>query len=90
MNDQYLWWLILLGLAAAIGIGWVASGPVPDDMPGDDGPAETAPPTPKPAPGAASDEPADLERYDPREIRWPSRIVSEAPPDDAVSTSDTP
>ncbi len=90
MNDQYLWWLILLGLVAAIGIGWVASGPVPHDIPGDDEPAETAPTTPRPVQIGAHEEPADLQRYEPREASRPERIVSDDPPDEVESTSETP
>ncbi len=92
MNDQYLWWLILLGLVAAVGIGWVASGPVPGDVPGDDEPAEAAPlpPALPPAPTGTPDERGYVERYEPRETRWPERIVSDDPPEDAASTSETP
>lgn len=98
MNGQYLWWLVLLGLAAAVAIGWVAAGPVPDDLPGDDkaSPAGTSAPAPEaPSRTAPSRDVTDLGRYEPRETRWPDtrwpdRMVSDDPPDEAGSTSETP
>jgi hypothetical protein len=105
MNDQFIWWLVVLGIVAGVGLVWVAFGPVPDDEPADDG---TGQPADRPSPGRAMvrpyagahrpygdgaerpDESGEPEPYAPLDTRWPVRTGVDEEPADAESTSDTP